>query len=454
MISFKGIEKPNLLYKFLYWYGTPALRFICYRKLQVVGRENIPKDKKEGFLIICNHQNGLLDAFTIIHSLYPREPVLLSRGDIFMKDSTARLLRLLRMLPVFRVRDAGVENLDKNQDTFDLCIKLMQDGVSVCLFPEAGHQNHHYLGPFKKGFARMAFGYEQACDFTKDLKILPLGHHYLGYTAIQNDALFTIGEPFTFEELYDVYKEHPERGLHLLTQKARERVNSMVLNIEEKDNYQAVEQLCLMYVPVYEKKHHLRKSQIKNDLEARKAVNAKLKESDYGRESEPVAKLMADASKYLENLKKLKLEDGVVERANPFSFAARTLLWIVLLPVFAITTIINFLPHRIARSMANKMKDPMLRPTMKVGSGLILFLVWYLIIFAVVWIVFGKFWIALVTLLLLPATMWMYHTVRMLSHHLVSRIRKYWLKIHSDPTMNETQRLRRDIMSGLDLLMK
>ncbi len=464
MIEFGRIAKPNLLYRLLYGYVSLALRFIYYRKFQVIGRDNIPKDKKEGFLLICNHQNGLVDALSIIFAVAPREPVFLARGDLFKKDFIARLLRFLRIMPAFRQRDVGIEGLGQNEAIFEQTVRLMQEGVVIAIFPEAGHQNHHYLGSFKKGFARMAFGYEEACGFSKDLKILPLGHHYLGYTGMQNDALFTIDKPFTFEELYDIYREHPERGLHLLALKAREKVDNLILDIEDNDNYEAVEQLCQMYVPVYEKRLGLKQSQLKNDLAARRAVNSALREADYGKSADGgegagelrralAADLISKAAEYVRNLKRLNLDDYVVERASTMGFISRTLLWILLLPLFALSAVVNFVPHKVSKVIARKVKDKMLFPSMQLGVGIVAFFLWYPLLFAVIWIVCGKFWIAIVSLLLMPVTMLAYHHLRELTKRLQYRFRKYRLKLRRDALMNATQRLRRDIMSGLDQFM-
>lgn len=448
MPDFSRITRPNILYNGLYHYVSLALRFIYYRKFQVIGRENIPKDRKEGFLIICNHQNGLVDALSILFAVAPREPVFLARADIFKKESIAKMLVMLRIMPAYRKRDVGTEGLGQNAAVFEQAVKLMREGAVVALFPEAGHQDHHYLGSFKKGFARMAFGYEEDCNFSKDLKILPIGHHYLGYDGMQLDALFTIGEPFTFEELYDTYKEHPERGRYLLAAKARERVESMILNIEEPERYEAVEQLCQMYVPVYEKRHGLRKSQLTNDLAARRAVNGKLKADGYS------SSLIDKAEEYVSRLKELKMDDYVVERAGTPGFIFRTLLWILLLPVLLLSAVINFVPHQLSRHISKSMKDHMLVHSMRLGVGLLAFLAWYLIIFAVVWIIFKKFWIALLALLLLPVTMLAYHNLRLLSARLVQRFRKYRLKLRRDPKITDTQRLRREIMAELDDLMQ
>lgn len=468
MIDFSNIAKPNLVYKGLYNYVSVALRLIYFRKFRVVGRENIPPDRSEGFLLICNHQNGLLDALSIIFAVAPREPIFLARGDIFKKDKLAVLLRTLRILPAFRKRDVGVENLDQNEAIFAQAEKLISDGAVIAIFPEAGHQTHHYLGTFKKGFARIAFGYEECCNFSRNLKILPLGHHYSGYRGMRNDVLYTIGEPFTFEDLYDVYREHPERGRYLLNQRARESVERLILNVEDPDNYRAVELLCDMYIPLWRSSNGRKAATLKSDLEARRSLNAELREARYGRPLPETASAEAEASKaadpakvaaagaliakgenYRLNLDKLRLDDSIVGRASTFGFIIRTLLWIILLPMFALSAAVNFLPHRLSVVISHKIKDKMLVSSLQFGAGLLVFFLWYLILFAAVWIVCGKFWIALCALLAMPATMLAYHNLRVLSSRLCARVRKWRLKMRRDPLYSETETLRREIIDTL-----
>ena len=468
MIDFSNIAKPNLVYKGLYNYVSVALRLIYFRKFRVVGRENIPPDRSEGFLLICNHQNGLLDDLSIIFAVAPREPIFLARGDIFKKDKLAVLLRTLRILPAFRKRDVGVENLDQNEAIFAQAEKLISDGAVIAIFPEAGHQTHHYLGTFKKGFARIAFGYEECCNFSRNLKILPLGHHYSGYRGMRNDVLYTIGEPFTFEDLYDVYREHPERGRYLLNQRARESVERLILNVEDPDNYRAVELLCDMYIPLWRSSNGRKAATLKSDLEARRSLNAELREARYGRPLPETASAEAEASKaadpakvaaagaliakgenYRLNLDKLRLDDSIVGRASTFGFIIRTLLWIILLPMFALSAAVNFLPHRLSVVISHKIKDKMLVSSLQFGAGLLVFFLWYLILFAAVWIVCGKFWIALCALLAMPATMLAYHNLRVLSSRLCARVRKWRLKMRRDPLYSETETLRREIIDTL-----
>jgi hypothetical protein len=76
--------------------------------------------------------------------------------------------------------------------------------------------------------------------------------------------------------------------------------------------------------------------------------------------------------------------------------------------------------------------------------------VWYLLLFAAVWILFKKFWIALLALLVLPLTLLLDHNAKALGSKLMNRIRKLRLQARRDPLYAETVALRRDIMNYLE----
>ena len=460
MLDFSKIGKTNVVYNILYDYVGIVYRFIYYRKFQVAGRRNIPRKTRnsDGFLVICNHQNGLLDALGIIWAVAPHKPVFIARGDLFRKENIGRMLRMLRILPAFRKREGEAQDLDKNEIVFQYAVNVMQEGGVVALFPEAGHQNRHFLGTFKKGFARIAFEYAVSCNFSKDLTILPLGHNYSGYFGMQQDLLMTIGEPIHIADLYDTYKVSPERARHLLNLRARERVESLMLNIEEVDNYEAVDQMCEMYIPVYKKRHGIKNGRLKHQLSAKQALNNALKRTDYGKDGSSDAAvasdLIAKAAEYVKNLKTLRLDDRIVDKANVGGFIARTLLWIVLFPFFIASALINMLPEGIGAKISSKAKDRMLVPSFRFGVGIFSYLIWYLLLFAAIWIIFKKFWIAFLALLLMPVTLLIYHNARALGGKLMCRIRKICLKARHDPLYASTVTLRRDIMAGIGEMMK
>ena len=450
MIDFSEVEKPNFWYDAIYTYTRLVYKYIYWRRFQVEGRENIPQDN--GAIVICNHQNGLMDALAVLYSTHDRKPVFLARADIFKKDAIAKLLRFIRIMPAYRMRDTGVEGLGNNQAIFDHSARIVNNGGFVALFPEAGHRGGHFLGQFKKGFARMAFRAAETDGFSKDITILPVGHHYSHYFSMQGDLLVSFGKPFGISELYEDYKEHPERALHTLAEKARGEVQQLMLDIADTENYEEINLLCNMYVPRYKEARGLSARSLSDSLAAQQDVNRKvagLKESS----PESFASLMEKAATYRSNLDNLKLRDWIMARTHALGFVTRTLLWAVLLPLFVVSSVLNIVPYLISYSFGRKTDDPMLKTSFVFAVGtLVVFPIWYLMMFALCWIFTKTFWMALLLLALLPATLVVFQRVLRLDIKLVNRVRKMWFKLTRNKKYRDTARLRRDIISSLDAL--
>jgi 1-acyl-sn-glycerol-3-phosphate acyltransferase len=118
---------------------------ICFNNVGVL-------NTKGPLLIACNHPNSFLDA--IILCAYFKRPIYsLARGDAFANPISNYLLRLLKMLPVYRQREGTVT---KNYDTFDSCIEVFKNNGIVLIFSEALCVNEWQLRPIKKGTARLA----------------------------------------------------------------------------------------------------------------------------------------------------------------------------------------------------------------------------------------------------------------------------------------------------------
>ncbi|MEG1909911.1 MAG: 1-acyl-sn-glycerol-3-phosphate acyltransferase, partial [Bacteroidales bacterium] len=109
MIDFDTIEKHSKAYDLSKYLVNFQISPVYYKRLYVKGLENIPLDGRP-MIIVSNHQNGLMDALSILASLpFKLHSVFLARADIFKKEKIAKILRWMRIMPVFRQRD-GLEN--------------------------------------------------------------------------------------------------------------------------------------------------------------------------------------------------------------------------------------------------------------------------------------------------------------------------------------------------------
>lgn len=159
MISFENIDKFDRVYDFCMNYLCVVHNHIYYKHFYILNKENIPK-KGEPTIVIANHQNGLMDALAILHTMFldRRQPVFIARGDLFKKDRMAKILRFLKIMPSFRTRDAkNREDILENLSVYNKAARILKAGGTIVIFPEATHQHGHYMNTFKKVSAVLLF---------------------------------------------------------------------------------------------------------------------------------------------------------------------------------------------------------------------------------------------------------------------------------------------------------
>jgi 1-acyl-sn-glycerol-3-phosphate acyltransferase len=120
----------------------------------VMGKENIPET---GPIILApNHLNALMDALAAISVVPHKMPVVfLARSDYFNNKLIARFLHFCKILPAFRMRE-GLENVDKNNDVFEVCVDVLNHNQAIGIMPEGNQGSKRKLRPLAKGIYCMA----------------------------------------------------------------------------------------------------------------------------------------------------------------------------------------------------------------------------------------------------------------------------------------------------------
>ncbi len=167
-----------------------------YRKVEVHGYENIPKD---GAVIITpNHCNTLMDALVILRA-FKDETVFGARADIFNKSTVAKIMYFLRILPQIRQRD-GLRNVLKNNDTQETIVETLENQVRFCVFPEGKHRPAHSLQPLGKGVFRAALAANAKFGDKFPVYIVPTGIEYGDYFRYRSTSLVNFGKPINVTE--------------------------------------------------------------------------------------------------------------------------------------------------------------------------------------------------------------------------------------------------------------
>lgn len=187
------MKEVQLLYQLIKIFVRLGLLVFC-RKISVNNRQLLRI--KGPVFIAANHPNSFLDAI-VIGSLFSRPVHFLARGDAFTKPGHARLLRLLNMIPVYRLTE-GKENLSRNEQAFERSREILSSGGIVLIFIEGICVNKHTLQPFKKGAARIASENREL----KDFRILPVAMAYDSFNRFGKAIRVNISQPIKAPTLF------------------------------------------------------------------------------------------------------------------------------------------------------------------------------------------------------------------------------------------------------------
>ncbi len=165
-----------MIYPILKIFVRLALKIFC---AEIIVHNERALNTKGPLLITANHPNSFLDAI-IIGALFKHPVHFLARGDAFKKPWHNTLLKLLNMIPIYRLSE-GKENLHLNEKTFQRSQEILSQGGIVLIFIEGLCVHEYNLRSFKKGAARIALNCH---DADIPLKILPLGINYSDFKKL------------------------------------------------------------------------------------------------------------------------------------------------------------------------------------------------------------------------------------------------------------------------------
>lgn len=230
-----------IFYLFMRAYVRTVL-FFYFKKLKVIGLENIPKN--EAVLFVANHENALLDSITLACTNNNRAYVL-SRASIFNNPLIKKIFNALRMIPIYRIRD-GWQSINKNNEVFRACYKLLNNKQSIIIFPEGDHHLNRRVRTLSKGFTRIVFG---ALENYKDLQIyiVPVGINYDSHVAYPQSISLYYGKAFLANHFYDADEVH--RSTRQLIAKTSDELKKLTVHVEDLTTYEATISKLKMYHP-------------------------------------------------------------------------------------------------------------------------------------------------------------------------------------------------------------
>lgn len=359
----------------------------------------------------------------------------------------------LKIIPIFRIRD-GKENLNNNDQTFDLAIKILEAKQSIGIFPEARHNNKRQMLDFKKGIPRIAFLAEEKNNFNLNIKILPVGLYYSKYSRMRSTLHIRFGEPINVSDYQEVYNQNPSKALLLLKDKMEEATRPLIIDIRDADLYDTYESIRSLYVKNLIRKFQFGKLSQINKFKADKITIQAL--DTYNNDFPDKMLIIRNKVVEYENVKnKFKLTDNSIEKdfLNIFRLSFNTIVALACSIGFIYGLINNALAYFTPKILVLKIKDQQFYSSIKFVWALIFFPIIYAIQIAI----FSIFIPNLLYIILYAISLPVFGFIAKVYSEWVLKLIEDWrliiLKKHNRNQYNIIKELHQQLILELDLIV-
>jgi 1-acyl-sn-glycerol-3-phosphate acyltransferase len=445
----KPIDKWSLKYWMLKNLWSRQVFNLYYRKIEITYTK--PISIKKPIILAPNHQNALMDALAVVIQL-PYQSIFLTRADIFKKKIIIRILRYMKMLPIYRIRD-GISSLSQNEEIFEETTSILRNKYNpLSIFPEGNHGNKRRLRPLVKGIFRIAFRAQADYGNKPGVQIVPIGIDYSHYQKFRQTLYINIGEPIEVSEFWDQYEENQALATNNLRDRLAFEMRKYMIDIQTEEFYDTYMGLREFYRPEMYKRLGFKKDKLSDRFKADKVLIDIL---DKTLENQPdkIKTIDSKFKKYSRNRDKQNLRDWVFRKPK-YSILANLLnlfALLILSPLYLVGLVNNWPHYFIPAKFVKKIKDPQFRSTAAWGLGICIQAAYYLILAILALVFMPHWWLALIYIVLLPVTGLIAYKMRCWYIKIMARIR-YSSKIKSGKELQEALRLRSEIIGLIDSL--
>ena len=388
-----GYEIIRSYVRFAFW--------LSHKKIVVTGRQHIPKGKP--IIFAPNHQNALMDPLAIVCT-NPYQTVWLARADIFKSKTVRPILKYLKLLPIYRIRD-GKENLSNNEHVFSEVTQILENNQTIALFPEAAHSGKRQMLPHKKAIPRIAFQAEDQNHFNLDLQIVPVGIVYSHYWDFNRTIIVNYGRPIGVDHYKTDSAENPQKAMISLRDEIYNRLVPLTIQIDSNNYYMEYENICSLIGKTYSKQRYFSKNSALQQFYAERELIVKIEHLE-NTQPELFEELIDKTARYFKEISIYGLTDEQILKAGEASWPnllTKLPAALFSLPLFIFGCIFNVLPFFIPRMIIpRKVKDTAFLSTFQFVTGLVVFPLFYLLSASLLFILTGSGVISIVTLVLMP----------------------------------------------------
>ena len=450
MGSKRTIDQWSLKYWAIKYLWAKQTFKLYYRKLELHNVKIISRNRP--VILAPNHQNALMDALSIVIQV-PFQTIFMARADIFKKPFFIKILTILKISPIYRIRD-GISSLSKNEEVFDETTRILRNHYNpLCLFPEGNHGDKRRLRPLVKGIFRIALKAQSEYKDKPGIQIIPVGIDYKHYQKFRQTLFVNFGEPIEVSEYWSQYEENPAVAVNALRERLATEMRKYMIDIQTEEYYDTYMELREVYRPEMYKRLGAKSDSLYDRFKADKELISKL---DKTLESNPdkIGAIDSKFKRYAEIRDKLNFRNWTFKRTN-YSILLNILqivALVVLSPLFLFGLFNNWPHYYFPMKFSKKIKDPQFRSTATWGMGVVIQAIYYIILITLAFIFSPIWWLAFIYVVVLPYSGLLAWWMRKIFIKAIARLRfKFALKKSAE--LQEAIQLRADIINDLNSIV-
>jgi 1-acyl-sn-glycerol-3-phosphate acyltransferase len=352
-----------MIYKLLF----PVFRHSLYQFFSSVSISGEAPVESGPLLIVCNHQNDLIDSI-VVGAAYKRPLWFLAKAALFKRGPVRWLMERAHLIPVHRKQDSddSRQMLEGNRAMFQAVFNGLSASQAVAIYPEGTCWGERVLNPLKTGAARIALGAEAESDFELGLKIQALGLTYSDMDQFRSTVTLRIGEAFDLASYKEKYEANPKDAVRELTEEIEARIRAVTVEVPSGETERLVEKINKLYQTI---------GGTEDDYERFNIIAANVV-SLAPKFPEQKALIEKRIDNVLLMMNSLSLREGQNINLNLSAFKVS-----MLLPVILLGSAVFSVPYRCVRHLVQALsKHPSDQGTLKFVLGMLLFPLWVFIL--------------------------------------------------------------------------
>jgi 1-acyl-sn-glycerol-3-phosphate acyltransferase len=388
----------------LYYILRPLIHWFLhayFRNIVIVGKGNL---EVEGPIIyVSNHPNAALDPLLLATNQRPKL-YYLAAAEWFGKGFKNYVFRdHFNMIPVGRPWLKPGEEVS-NDEVFEQCYRALAQGKRIVIYPEGSSVTVSNIRELKTGAARIKLGGDAYLKRTiakwQDVKIIPLGLNYYHPRRFQSDVVMHLGDPIGFS---DINETDEKLRVRLMTERIREKMSELVFHLDNENLAGLSKDIYLIYGAPLRAQLNLGKDDTTQIYLLQKEI---LEAVHFFHQHKPekLKELTLKVEAFNEDLKKHKLD---LRYMGGYRWPTILLIRLVLgSPFFLLGWAVNIIPFLATKWAFEKYVRPKFTTTYQAGKlnpsflasmvfiiGMAVFLLWYLLLSAVVVAATGLAWL-------------------------------------------------------------